>query len=370
MYTTLALLKDVKACVPGYTRMISFFSTKAEMKDVKIPLFMVSMVAGREDAEWAIHNGAVIDEQQFNAVYERNLWRVLRCLFWQDIDSGDYQGTQQVHALTEEACAEIDNMNSHEQALAFIAKYRMRSFSAALTRVLTNSALFSPVAFIRFLSDKFTTEYTYEHKRYRSHSAKDAPAVKSAATLRSRISRARDDDEDEDEDDEPRPVTRGIGSRQKDYYFEYTDSSSSNYSFARVLAGSKDPFFEATKFLVEHNLMSKTNLKGLMISQVHYKEPPGFHLSLNVSDPETIFKVVHMLTSKAFDINEVFGVNRVGDVLEKQISALSDIKDDDASSLDLIQVREGMVSVRCAPEPATADVGPSEADGDDEDELA
>jgi hypothetical protein len=315
MHTSLALLKDVKACIPGYTKMVAFFTTRPEMKDVKIPLSMVAMVAGSDDCEWAADNGFVLDPKEFEAVYRENLWRVLRHQFWRHITDSDYNGDSRANEVTKTACAEIEVMHTHEQAVAFLEKHRTNPYSGDLWNVvLAQPALNTPFHFVRTLISNYGCNYTHAHRVWRLEHGLITEEQKATATNRS-------SDDDEDEDDSYRDRRRREENRRdrllrKDdmkFYYDVRKREPRQYSLARALWGNADPFVKAMQFVHEYDLPSLMGIKGLMLSQASDKEPPAFHMSLNLSDAEMMFRVLHLVKATDFDINKLVNMSDVSD---------------------------------------------------------
>src|SRR5438093_10600878 len=80
MHTTLNILKTTDACTGGYGRMIGFFGDRKKFGDQLIPLSVVSLIGGPDDAQWALHNSAVIDEEQYKEFYCQHMPSVLKHL--------------------------------------------------------------------------------------------------------------------------------------------------------------------------------------------------------------------------------------------------------------------------------------------------
>lgn len=341
MHTSLALLKDVKACIPGYTKMVAFFTTRPEMKNAPIPLSMVAMVAGMDDCEWAADNGFVLDPKEFEPVYRENLWRVLRQLFWNSITDSDYNGESRHHQVTKLACAEIEIMHTHEQALAFLEKHRTHPYAGDLwNQVLSHPALNTPYHFVRYLITNFSGYHTHAHRVWRLDNGlitDDKPAA----------TRSSSDDEDDDYRDRRRREERRRESllRKEDskFYHAVSQREPRQYSLARALCGGLDPFVKAMQFVSEHNLPSLMGLKGVMLSQASDKEPPAFHMSLNLSDAEMMFRILHLMKATDFDINKLVNMAAVSEAAVEALSGQGLITNSQA--LDRLQANGNVLEV-------------------------
>lgn len=86
MYTTLNHLKDAGACKEGFSKLLAFFGTSTTIKDKRIPLHAVLLISGKNDFEWAVNHGCVIEEEQFNALLDRVLPGLIRYAMKEDYD--------------------------------------------------------------------------------------------------------------------------------------------------------------------------------------------------------------------------------------------------------------------------------------------
>lgn len=73
MYTTLLDLKHNSACEGGFGRLLSFFGTAVAVKEQKIPLHVIALISGKDDAGWALENCLTIDPAQYQEFYKRTL---------------------------------------------------------------------------------------------------------------------------------------------------------------------------------------------------------------------------------------------------------------------------------------------------------
>jgi hypothetical protein len=307
MYTTLNMLKSTHACVPGYARMLAFFGTSQKVKEIPIPLAMIAMVAQVDDCQWAASNSTVFDPEEFLEFYKRNLAPALQCRFWSVRNDQGRDDKSDQHPIIKEAFQEIEKVVDYDSAVAWMNKYNLYSLSHWIWTDVLNGWL-NPAQFTIFVTNNFEVSYHRSHKEALRLSERKRQSVQS------------EDESDQTLDDEltdsPSSHRRALARRRPaepkktsdPYYFKHDDAKSSGYNLASLLAPKdQDPYSTMLKFIIKHDLAGSTKTRGFMLTEA---PDNSFHLSMNLSNPETIFHMFHMLNATDFDINRMLGINQ------------------------------------------------------------
>lgn len=234
MYTTLALLKSVKACVPGYGRQISFFGTKAALKDQKIPLCAVALIGGKDDVGWALSNGVVLDKEQFDVFFRRHAVSVFKSLCSSNIYSGGLRDFK--HKTVKELVTRSTKIHTFDELTDFLKEARGYNFDHALwNSVIDDVCWTSPAKFIEkcleILDKTYTTgnNWSFPMHLINPHDPKDrihiapaptpAPATEPVAVEAAPAVAPSQpygfDSDDEEEDERPRRAPRGGVGKKK-----------------------------------------------------------------------------------------------------------------------------------------------------------
>jgi hypothetical protein len=377
MYTTLATLKEIKACIPGYTRMVSFFSTHNDMKDVRIPLYVIPLLGDPDDCTWALSNGAFFDPVEYQKFYDYHLSSVIRGKFNTFLNDFGIEVSDQP-TIVHEAFASYFKCTTDQQVIDWFNHYRSMRFNHSLWNELFQHQVFGDrFAFIYYVLENVSDTIDTNLKRavLRMLWAQSDPIrfrtgvpTKRQAPRRSRYEEDEeeaddDDDDDDDEDSEQKSVARSPAERARraaehpvfnettlsdedkqarcdwlgrasdkslttlyqaaglsiQIFPWYKPKSGRGLSLALALTCGEDPYQKTVSLMVDHQLPERAKVKGFMLSQANDKEPPGYHLTLNVSDPRLIFHMFHMLKAVDLNVSEMFGVNALASTVEDAV---------------------------------------------------
>lgn len=298
MYTTLSLLKATKACVPGYTRMIGFFGTNAKVKEVKIPLYAVSLIGGTEDCTWAIENGMVIDKADFDKLYRHHLAAMVQYQFWTHHEDHREQSWNMKHDWAKQARLEIMKVVDYESAQAWLDARRSINLSHWVWEAMLSSKVWaSPAAFITALAEHHQCRHTSLH---------------TCALI----------DPDTVEVPSPHQRRQVHNSDKRGHYFDFPRDKALNHQLAYILNCGQDPYPSMVEMMASNGLTGTSKAKGMMLSQSDDKNPPGHHLTVNVSNPELIFRVFHLMNAMNLDLNEMVGINAQAETVGTHLTAL------------------------------------------------
>lgn len=290
MHTTLAILKEAKACVPGYTRMIGFYGVEPEVKNVEIPLWAVSLIGTSDDMLWAINNGCFIDPKVFAKFRAYTFLSVFKCLLWKARDLHRIRSLQmgfQMNVFKECVAA-----TTTEQAEALLTKYRQYVLECDLWEHFFNHKIWSnPHQYIAYVYAQQSTQITMRHNTYLGK------AVSEKAT-----------------------------------YFPYNHAWTDQENFARLCCFGHDPYPLLVSELVRNNLGAK---RGIQITGMEEGGAPKFAATINVTDPRKILHLYHVLRASELDINTVIGVNAISSRIECEgFNTVGDIAEANKKELD------------------------------------
>lgn len=199
MYTTLSILKSVKACKPGYSRQISFFGTKSIHKDQRIPLHAIALIGGAADVGWAVTHGIIIDPTEFQRFYERHALSVFKYLCATKISNGYYDTGK--HKIVHDLVADSTKVQTHEELSEFLKRARGFHFDHRLfTEVLNHDCWNTPRAFIQLCLEILSSKYSASSK-WAFPQADNKSKVRTKFPTSSSTSRSDHDEDDVDEDD-------------------------------------------------------------------------------------------------------------------------------------------------------------------------
>ena len=347
MYTTLKFLKHCKACVPGYTRMVTFFSLSPKMKDVPIPLWLISLVCGVEDVGWVARNALIVDSQEMDGLKKAYLNGMLRYLYWTNY--GTSRGIQyhepKVNSLTKEAMGAMLELGlGWEKAQAYLDTYRPYNLDHWVwNEVVHQPALNLDAAFILELVANFKGVLGSEEERVLE--AKEYPAIRTQRLgykKPARPSRFGDSDEDSDREDDldKEPEEKNT------YLFgkNYADRKviPEQEMLARILSMDDNPHALAVEWMAKHSVMEKSKVKGFMLSQASADEPPAYHMTFNSGDSRVIFDMFRLVTAKNADFSAVINAtNTLAGQIEEEatIPIVSSQELDEVAMTDRGQIR-------------------------------
>lgn len=298
MYTTLATLKQTEACVGGYTRMISFLTTKP--KDTPLPLWMVGMIGQWDDMEWARDNALFIDKDMFDQFRKVTLLSVFKHMYWHT-RRGSH--TRSKNPYVTDFMKAAENTVSFEGASLLLEEGRTRHFSNDMwISFVENQVWYQPHEYIKYVMDSMDGTATHFHRTTR----------------------------------------RGV--KNDHYYFPYNPKLPKALNFALMCTNGRDPYTAMVEIMMSLNLGKK---KGFQMSSMVEGETTKYAATLHVSDPKKIFLLYHVLNGSNVNIAEVSGVNSVaatisdtfGDSISEVLDANSEtIKRliDKSPSMDLL----------------------------------
>lgn len=158
MYTSLKLLKESQACVPGFSKLLNFFGAKPEVREQRIPLHVLSILGGKEDADWAIENGSVFDLEQLLAFRRR--W--LPVIFFNRVytawtSMGTYRVARQTPKLAPFYKKAL-TLFSYEEINEFLLEMSLQSHSTASFKATFQSDVYRlPRDLIQYVSNELDT---------------------------------------------------------------------------------------------------------------------------------------------------------------------------------------------------------------------
>lgn len=172
MYTTLALLKAVSACKPGYGRQIAFFGLKCD-RDQKIPMHVIGLVGGLDDFIWTLDHGAIIDKDDFAAFRARTLVGVWRNLCDQNFSGDDY--IRGKHSHTTRAAVEACELRTSEEIEHFLSIHQQYHFDVPFyEKVVHARELVEPLRYLKFVKENIARTIPRSSKVYPAMAAEIA----------------------------------------------------------------------------------------------------------------------------------------------------------------------------------------------------
>lgn len=328
MYTTLEMLKQVKACKPGYGRMISFFGTSRHLATQKIPLYAVALIGGSTDVSWTLSNGCIIDKEEFKEFHRRHLPSVFKYLMHQECNPRSSSGKSEIPEL-KNLLIEALYAHTYEEVSAFLEKANGYHFSHSLYRDVLNHDCFRTHAgfittVLEIVGNTATLEYnkfafpedvenyrlvnpTYQHvvqEGVPARASRRRPAPRRAVPVSQPIENDGADDYENDESNEEleaqqeanRAIRRSqLTEVQKDrfespFFIRSTkDGMSDGQKAAYALCNHDDPYDFITK--LEFKLPKNVKLKRSEAGQVT--------LTTELTDTKNIFSVLRSMTSRS-----------------------------------------------------------------------
>jgi hypothetical protein len=332
MYTTLNHLKQSKACVPGYTRMVTFFSLHKEMKDVPIPLWMVCLTCGVDDVEWAGANSLIVDEEDYKKFYKRHLNSLLKSIYWKGFDmhrNAAYH-SKDTHPLVKQAMDDMVKMDSSfEQARAFIDKYSKYQIDNWIwTNVFGNIILHHAPQFVNHVISNYNESFNLHSKNvmvlggYPKHMQRYSRVTTSLGDEPEYADEDREQDDDENDgeeldDDGPRPVRE----EKRETYDEREERRNriatevqktvrvfsypgyeGQEKLAHMLCGDGDVHLAAIEWMAEHGVLRNSRVGGFDL----VKDADGsFRMTFSTDNAAVMFNTYRTATARGLDLNAV-----------------------------------------------------------------
>lgn len=346
MKTSLNILRATNACTGGFGRQASFWTVRPKAKAIEYPIWMIGLTGTYDDLNWAIQNSLVVDEADFKELKTRTFWPMFQYLFWNAIDehfilkhaskkAGDFQRDALQGAL---------KVRNVEDAQAWMDTYSRYKFCTPLfAQVANNSCWTNPQDYLSTLThailvDKSSLCLQHEHLPFDlnahlpGHDSRTMKSKKSSSRSRPPAPRYRDEEDDEE------PNDRNTKTAETPY-FDMPQRANGRIitkgeQFAYVCL-NRDPWPVALQFLMDNNVPALIGSK-MLLSKVSEdgKEPEQFHASLNLSDPRTIFTLMHLLQGQDFDI---FKAMHIEQKLNRLVRVLRDeARDDSMDTLDSV----------------------------------
>lgn len=282
MYTTLNFLKANKACVPGYTRMISFFGNSPSIKDVHIPLYMVAIAGLAEDLGWAISNAMIIDAEDYRVFRRRHLLALLRRVF-------SYSNSRlsiEEHTPLFEARAKLEfiALRTYEEAEAWLTKWSAYSSGSDFFRnVIQERAFYSPKAFIEEVFDNYRNTVALRAKSLLTQ------GYKLEKDYRARLIKEYG----------PLPKIRDLDLEVDTSWFAPKEKNSNRMLLSIFGPADKDTATAAMEFMYFENMIPQKAKQGLTLERA--MDAPKFNMKVDLSDPELMLKIYRLISARGED---------------------------------------------------------------------
>jgi hypothetical protein len=296
MHTTLNILKNTDACKPGYGRMISFFGDSKTLGDQVIPMHVVALVGGADDANWTAINSMVIDKEKYEEFYRRHLPSVLKYMLQYKCGSS-FLRNKHKNPIIEELKQESLRMQTYEECQAWLDRASMYNFSHEIFSSLLRSRVWtSPATFIVFCFDHVNDTFSNSSSNQFGQSLYEK--LEAPAPIGGRLSsRNNDDDEDEgyDEDEDDEPPRRGrarpaVAKKNQHYWFKTSaDGRTKGQQIAHLFTDTPYDFIKELEF--------KTP-RGMKVVKGEGK----VELQMAVTEEQKIFSLLRAATTKAGDM--------------------------------------------------------------------
>lgn len=288
MYSTLAQLKENKACVPGFTRVASFFGVGTEIVNQKIPLHVIALLGGYEDATWALQNSITIDPEEFFKIRDRTLVSV-----WHNLMHRHLMRSTRASSLSNSVRLALDeaySLGSAQDILSFIEKHRWTGSQHPLwTRVINNEIFLTPADYLTYIIGQVDTSFSVTStigKRllsFRTGSGRQLP-WSPAETLNDGDEDDGDEDPDTDNDnDNEIPLFENV----------LTKGRSKGRCIAHLLSSDPYDFLTTLKYKMPIGSAIVGHLGDAILGD---GLKPIFKIEIN--DLEKLFTVLHVLNAR------------------------------------------------------------------------
>jgi hypothetical protein len=271
--------------------MVSFFGNSKELGDQIIPLHVVALVGGGDDAKWTAMNSLVIDEEKYQEFYRKHLPSVLKKILESKLSSSDRR-TKLKNEMLEKLREEAFTISTFEECEDWLRRARLVNTGHTIfSSVLRSRVWTTPASFICFCMDNCTETFRPGNSVFGSslYNKVDAPA--------STLPRESDEDEGEDvdEDDwEERPrrgrATRAVAVKTPDYRYWFKTSVEGRTAGQQIAH-----LFSDTPFDFVNTLNYKTP-RGVKVDK---NEEGKAKLTMTVDDDQRIFMMLRTVTTKA-----------------------------------------------------------------------
>lgn len=280
MYTTLQMLKQTRACIPGYARLAMYFGTKKSTRTLKIPLWVIGLIGGVADLEWAIENAMFVDDKDFAEFRSNTLPGVL----FSSISTGSRDSDILEDPPSEKnllmidlrkALKEASSSDAIERALLICKNF---GFAGILISGVNQEWFTVPVRYVRYVH--VTLEQSKE------------PPIGCPGFLKF-------------------PYMKRLKS-----YFNVTNKKSVTESFAELCLGHSN-IYEALLDFTLANVGPRGS--GMTISKIppEGKNPSTYHGSVNLSKAKDLFRVYNMLLVREADASVLVDDDKLEEIVEE-----------------------------------------------------
>jgi hypothetical protein len=273
MYTTITLLKEMKACAPGYGRVLSFMGTAPKNKDLKIPLWLIAILDEDADLSWALENSTVFDPTEHRKLLEEYGVPLFHAYLYRSWGSAEWEKFKDAkETLTLETAAPLTDawrvavlnkcfeVQSLDDVLSCVALFQQDPKLRLRYSEIADPAMWLPTA--RFILGLY------------NETTRSLRATGSSRLFREKL-------------DVPDSGWFFHKKFPTDKLRRWSNNSSKE-AVAWALAGG-DPYAAATRFLYENSLIRKGS--GLLLSVDTKKDVPEFSAQISITSPEEIFKI-------------------------------------------------------------------------------
>lgn len=342
MKTSLNILRATNACTGGFGRQASFWTVRPKAKAIEYPIWLVGLTGTYDDLSWAINNSLIVDDADFKELKARTMWPMFQYLFW-SVTTADTilkASTKKAGDFQRDALQDALKLKDAEGAQAWMDKYTRYKLSTSLfNRVANNNCWSDPQQYLSMLTEAIISEkpnVCLEHEgqafdleaNLPGHDSRTMKSIKKMPARNVRTaSRYRSDDDDE----EPTPRVKSKVKQEDEpdrAYFKMPARNNGRVvtkgeQFAYVCL-NRDPWPVALQFLMDNNVPATIGSK-MMLSKVSQdgQEPEQFHASINLSDPRTIFTLMHLLQGQDFDIFKALHIEQKLGRLERSLNSVS-----------------------------------------------
>lgn len=259
MYTTIRMLQTNSACIPGFTRTVTFFGTGPSMRDTPIPLWAIGITNTPDDFMWALDNACVIDPTMYQQFRERTLLPHFHQRYFRCDRPADRVKNQAAKLAVEEAAT----IETYEQVVQYLDKYK--------DHVLSGNNWFADLHKLAWCSPKeYIQSIWHDYADGISSRFARSPQGKKLAELY-----------------EEDAVNLS--------HFPVAYKMNQAEGFAAICLGHRNVHSELLKFVADHQIFGRRR-RG--VGNVHLEQTSDgkFTASVSVDDPKSVFMVLRLLT--------------------------------------------------------------------------
>lgn len=259
MYTTIRMLQTNSACIPGFTRTVTFFGTGPAMRDTPIPLWAIGITNNTDDFTWALGNACVIDPTMYQQFREKTLLPYFHQRYFRHERTAENVKNQAAKLAVQEAAT----IETYEQVVQYLDKYK--------DHIMSGNNWFSDLHKLAWSSP---SEYIQAIWNDYADSA-------SSRFLRSPHGKKHMELYEED--------AVNIN------HFRVAHKLSHAEGFAAICLGHRNVHSELLKFVADHKIFSRRR-RGAGNVILDQTAEGKFTASVSVEDPKSVFTVLRLLT--------------------------------------------------------------------------